>query len=370
MSKNAFRLNRKTKKNGYDWWWHSFVGRHETTGELRPFFIEYYVLNPGLWNGKIVLGQDPGNRAIGKKPVYAMLKAGCWGIEKAQLHNFFGIDEFRASDKVLDCEIGTSVVTENYLKGSVAVSKEEAENNPGMMSDAGSMSWELKASKRIKYDVGYGSSRMFNRLKAFEMYWHVAGMLTEFEGEVIFNDERFIVSPETSYGYQDKNWGRDYSNPWIWLNCNNLISLKNKNQVDASIDIGGGCPNVFGIALKRRILTAFSYNGKFYEFNFSKFWKYSKQEFSSSEDEQYIYWNINSRNREIILDIHFKCRKDYLLNVNYENPRGEKNHNKLWNGGHAEGTITIYRNNKEQTLIDQLQGSFGGCEYGEYAVER
>jgi hypothetical protein len=235
-----------------------------------------------------------------------------------------------------------------------------------MMSDAGSMSWRLNAKKLIKYDVGYGSSELFNKLNAFEMYWHVGGMLTEFEGEVIFNGQRFNVLPQTSYGYQDKNWGRDYTNPWIWLNCNNFISTKTNKPVVASLDVGGGCPSVFGISLNRRILTAFWYNGKLYEFNFSKFWKYSKQEFSSTEDDGFIYWHINSRNSEIILDIAFKCKKEYLLNVNYENPRGEKNHHKLWNGGHAEGVVKIFRNNKEQTLIDELYGSYGGCEYGEY----
>jgi tocopherol cyclase len=368
MDKNAYRLTRKTKKNGYDWWWHSFVGKHETTGETRPFFIEYYVINPGLWNGEIVLGQSKENKLQKRPPVYAMLKAGSWGKEKVQLHNFYGIDRFQASAKELDCKIGLAVIREDYLKGSVAVTKEEAENNPGMMSDYGTMSWELKAKKLIKYDVGYGSSNLFNRLNAFRMYWHVGGMLTEFDGEVFFNGERYIVSPQTSYGYQDKNWGVDYTNPWIWLNCNNFTSVKNNQPVNASLDLGGGCPTVFGIPLQRKILTAFYYEGKFYEFNFSKFWIYSKQQFSSHEDKEYIYWDIISKNKKVILEIHFKCRKDYLLNVNYENPAGEKNHNKLWNGGHAEGTITISKNNKQKTLIDELHGSFGGCEYGEYTI--
>lgn len=365
MDKNAFRLTRTTSKNGYDWWWHSFVGKHKSTGEYRPFFIEYYVINPGLWNGEIILGQSEENKT--KRPVYAMIKAGCWGDKKAQLHNFFGIDTFKASSSSLDCCIGNNMLTEHYIKGSVYVSDEQSVNSPEMMSDAGSMRWDLKVKKTVTYDVGYGTSDLFNKLNIFEMYWHVGGMMSEFEGEVVFNGEHFLVSPENSYGYQDKNWGRDYTNPWIWLNCNNFFSLRNNKIVKASLDIGGGCPKVFGVPLKRKILTAFYYNEKNYEFNFSKFWKFSRQEFKCSEDEAYIYWDINSQNKELIIEVRFKCKKEFLLNVNYENPRGEKNHNKLWNGGHAEGTVKIFKNNKDKTPLDELWGSFGGCEYGEYA---
>ena len=62
MSKNGYRLNKFSNKNGYDWWWHSFVATHAETGELKPFFIEYYVINPGLWKGQIIFGQKKVNR--------------------------------------------------------------------------------------------------------------------------------------------------------------------------------------------------------------------------------------------------------------------------------------------------------------------
>jgi tocopherol cyclase len=56
-----------------------------------------------------------------------------------------------------------------------------------------------------------------------------------------------------------------------------------------------------------------------------------------------------------------------MLLVNYESPNGDKNHNKLWNGGHAEGTVKLYRKEKRKfILIDELDGCLGGCEYGEY----
>jgi len=367
MNKNALRLNNSNNRDSYDWWWHSFVGKNAITGELKPFFIEYYIINPGLWDGEIKWGQLAENKLNGIKPCYAMIKAGTWGENKVQLHNFYGISDFAASTHELNCIIGQNTLTDFYLSGKVSVTDAESKAFPERMSDAGSMEWNLTIEKNVSYDVGYGSSELFNRLKAFRMYWHVAGMMCKLKGEVTFNDERYIIEPETSFGYQDKNWGRDYTNPWIWLNCNNFYSTKQNRVVNAGLDLGGGNPIVFGVSLNRRILTAFYYEGELIEFNFSKFWKFSRQQFNSTEDEKYIYWDVISRNRNYRLEIHFKCEKSKMLHVNYENPAGEKNHTKLWNGGHAEGNLLLYKkNNGKFELLDELEGKFGGCEYGEY----
>lgn len=42
---------------GYDWWWHSFTGRHERTGEEKAFFIEFFICNPLLGGPEPVFGQ-------------------------------------------------------------------------------------------------------------------------------------------------------------------------------------------------------------------------------------------------------------------------------------------------------------------------
>ncbi len=366
-TKNAYKLTRASSKHGYDWWWHSFVATNPSTGELKPFFIEYYVINPGLWKGEIIWGQQKESKENKQKPCYAMLKVGTWGDDKVQLHNYYSIADFSASTKELNCIIGPNKLTENSLSGSVHVSEHDRDSFPERMSDAGTMEWNLTVEKNVKFDVGYGSSNFFNQLGAFHMFWHVQGMKCKYSGDVIFNGVKYIVNPDTSFGYQDKNWGKDYTNPWIWLNCNNFKSKKTGKQINASFDLGGGCPIVFSVSLPRRILTAVYYEGEFIEFNFSKFWKKSKQNFNTLEDEKYVYWNVISENRKYKIDVQFKCEKSKLLLVNYENPDGEKKHNKLWNGGHAEGVLKLYKKeNGNFNLFDELEGCLGGCEYGEY----
>ena len=79
--------------------------------------------------------------------------------------------------------------------------------------------------------------------------------------------------PATCYGYADKNWGADFTSPWVWLASSNLTSnLTGKRLGNSAFEIGGGRPKAFGIALERKLLGQLVYKGKPYEFNFSKPW--------------------------------------------------------------------------------------------------
>ncbi len=79
MNRNGFMLTGKLAFTGYDWWWHSLVGISKHSGNLQPFFIEYFVVNPALGEEKPILGQLEENQRQGIRPAYAMLKAGTWG---------------------------------------------------------------------------------------------------------------------------------------------------------------------------------------------------------------------------------------------------------------------------------------------------
>ncbi|MCK5245546.1 hypothetical protein KAR02_01500, partial [Candidatus Bipolaricaulota bacterium] len=183
-SRNGFMLGGSLRNHGYDWWWHSLIGVHAQSGAKRPFFIEYYVINPALGGAEPRFGQLPANQAAGIKPAYAMLKAGTWGKDDAvQIHNFYGIDEFTADAKQMNVQIGSHTATETHLKGAVELSEADAKAHPEYMSEAGTLSWDLRAEKVLSYSVGPGASRPMRALEAFRMFWHVQGMLTRYEGE-------------------------------------------------------------------------------------------------------------------------------------------------------------------------------------------
>lgn len=365
LSRNACMLVGGQARCGYDWWWHSFTGHHAVTGEERAFFIEFFLCNPALGQDDPVLGQLPENRKNDKKPSYLMVKAGTWGEDATQLHRFFGWNRVDVamtvpfSVKASDC-----YVDEKQTFGAVKVSEEDVKLHPEYMCQSGEMEWKLNIEKKVAFNVGYGAGKLFRSLQAFEMFWHAEGMKTAYSGEVIWNGEKYLVTPEKCYGYADKNWGKDFTSPWVWLSSNNLTSkLTGKKLKNSVFDIGGGCPKVGPLVLKRKLLSAYWYEGKCFEFNFSKFWTFTRTKFDCRENETQMVWHVEQktwRNR-MVTDV--TCEKKDMLFVNYEAPNGEKRHNRLWNGGNGKGTVKLYRDGK---LIDEVIAENIGCEYGIY----
>ncbi|MCF0248088.1 MAG: hypothetical protein HUJ86_05705, partial [Synergistes sp.] len=166
----------------------------------------------------------------------------------------------------------------------------------------------------------------------------------------------------------DKNWGGDFTSPWVWLSSNNLVSRKTGKQLtDSVFDIGGGRPKVLGVALPRQLLSDFWYEGKSYEFNFSKFWTLCRTEFSCKETDTEILWHVRQQTRTALMDTEISCKKEDMLLVKYEAPNGLKKHNRLWNGGNGIGIIKLYEKKRgELKLIDEIEAKNVGCEFGEY----
>ncbi len=369
ITRDACMLHGPLRRQGYDWWWHSFTAISDETGGEKPFFIEFFVCNPALAEDTPVLGQLPENREAGKKPSYLMVKAGCWGEDHCQLHRFFAWKDVQIhmgapySVKAADC-----YASEDALRGSISVSEEEANEHPEWMCDAGQISFDLTIQKEIAFNVGYGASKPLRDAEAFAMYWHAEGMKSFFSGKIVLNGRSYTVSPETCYGYADKNWGRDFTSPWVWLSSNHLVSRKTGKQLMNSVfDIGGGRPKIYFVPLDRRLLGVFYYEGEEYDFNFSKLHLRVKTDFSFREDEENVYWRVRQENIHAVMETEITCRKKDMLLVNYEAPDGSKKHNRLWNGGNGTGLVRLYRKTPEGlALIDEVEVTHVGCEYGEY----
>ena len=369
IRRNAFMLTGAFAYEGYDWWWHSFTGVSDRTGEEKQFFIEFFTCNPALGEDKPILGQSPENKEHNKRPSYLMVKAGCWGEGKCQLHRFFPWSEVSIANTVpFRVSAADCVCSETLLQGSVTVTAEQADD-PGYMCDKGSMEWSLSIDKQIPFNVGYGASAPMRRAEAFEMYWHAEGMKSLYSGHVTINSERYTVIPERSFGYADKNWGRDFTSPWVWLSSCSLTSLRTGKRLENSVfDIGGGRPKVYFLPLNRKLLGAFMYEGTPYEFNFSKPRTNTRTVFRSKETDDEIFWYVMQENLTSVMVTRVRCKKRDMLLVNYEAPDGSKRHNRLWNGGNGTGLIRLYRKSVSgrRTLTDEIRADHIGCEYGEY----
>lgn len=368
LSRNFYMLSGPLAKNGYDWWWHSFTGYHKVTGKSRTFFVEYFICNPARGGDNVILGQLPQNKAESVKPSYALVKVGTWGDEACQIHNFYPIREFSSSKNELNLKIGECILTETHMKGFCKVTDKEAAEHPEYMCDAGEMSWDIHIDKKISFSVGYGASKFFRTINAFEMFWHAEGIKTEYSGEVTFNREQYNIIPEKSYGYADKNWGRDYTSPWLWISSCNMKSLiSGKILNNSAVEFGGGRPKVFNMDLGRKLLGCLYYEGQNYDYNFSKFWTRAKIYFEFNEYEKVNEWKLKAQNKESVLDLTVKCPKDEMLLINYEAPSGKKRHNRLWNGGTGYGEMKLYhKKGRKEMLVDHIEFKSTGCEYGEY----
>ena len=371
ITRDACMLRGPLRRQGYDWWWHSLTARDENGAE-KPFFIEFYVCNPDLAEDEPVLGQLPANAASGTKPSYLMVKAGCWGEDHCQLHRFFAWKDVNMhADAPFSIDAADCHASETRIAGSVKVTAEEAASHPEWMCDAGEMSWDLQVDKLIAFNVGYGASKPMRDVEAFAMYWHAEGMKSAFSGTITLNGRKYTVTPDTCYGYADKNWGRDFTSPWVWLSSNHLVSKKTGKQLMNSVfDIGGGRPKIYFVPLDRRLLGVFYYEGREFDFNFSKVWLDVRTKFSFREDEERVYWHVVQENVHAVMDTMIICEKKDMLLVNYEAPDGSKKHNRLWNGGNGFGVVKLYeRKHGGLELIDEIEATHVGCEYGEYDTE-
>ena len=125
----------------------------------------------------------------------------------------------------------------------------------------------------------------------------------------------------------------------------------------------GGCPKVGPIALKRKLLSAYWHEGKAYEFNFSKFWTFTRTKFDCKETDTQIIWYVEQKTWRSRMVTNITCEKKDMLLINYEAPDGAKRHTRLWNGGNGRGTVKLYRDGR---LVDEVIAENVGCEYGAY----
>ncbi|MBQ9340878.1 MAG: hypothetical protein IJT81_00700 [Lachnospiraceae bacterium] len=370
ISRNQFMLKGALSKKGYDWWWHNFTGVNEETGERKQFYVEFFGCNPAKAKEKPYFVWNKPKKKLGDRPSYFMVNVGYWGKDHAQLHRFFPWKDVNIYDGVpFVVEAGDCICSEVYTEGSVSVHSDIEKKHPEWMSDVGTMSWALEIDKKIAFNVGYGASAFFRKIDAFEMFWHAEGIKTEYKGEVVLNGEKYIVSPKDCNGYADKNWGKDFTSPWIWLSSNNLTSLLTGRKLHNSVfEIGGGRPKIYFVPLNKKLLGVFHYEGRDYEFNFSKFWTLSKTRFKCFETKKEVVWHIvqDTRKARLVANVH--CKKDEMLNINYESPDGHKRHNRLWNGGTGRGELLLYKKGLfgKLKLVDDVLAEDIGCEYGEY----
>lgn len=368
FKRNAYMLRGSQTKRGYVRWWHSFTGVCSATGETRTFFVEYFVVNPGLGSNQPILGQHPYYKKRGMKPSYVMVKAGVFPDETGeggrQLHAFYPITSLKAASDPLYVQIEDCSFSENHIMGSVEVSKTEARHR-SLMTDAGNMEWNLEMHKAIACHTGVIAGRFFTALNALESFWHGEGIRTFFRGTVTLDGIAYEVTPDHSHGYADKHWGRNFNNPWLQFASGQLTSERSEKTLKHSaLAINGCSPRFLCFPLKRRLMIQLTYTGEDFEYNFTKPGLMSRCKWKVKETNKRYIWNIKAQNKNSVLKISYSCKKEQMMPLSYESPDAIVRKKPLLGSGAGIGHVEIYRRVPAGLeLIDRLTIENGLCEY-------
>ena len=360
LKRNSYMLRGSLARRGYMRWWHSFSGIHAETGVSRTFFVEFFIINPRLGGDMPILGQHPYYKKRGMKPSYVMVKAGVFPGENGepgkQLHAFYPISSLKATKYPLVMQAEDCFYSEDRISGMVDVSPEEA-NHRSFMTDAGYMEWELEVSKAVSCHTGVFGGLFMQLLNALDSYWHGEGIRSFFKGSVNLDGEAYIVTPDASYGYADKHWGRSYNNPWLQLACCHLTSERAGRTLRHSALAVNGChPRFLWFPLRRKLMLQLTYMGEDFEFNRCKW--------DVKETNKRIIWHILAQNKASVVKVSGSCTKEQLMFLKYENPDGLLSRLPLWAGACGTGTVRLYRRVPGgRELLDTLAMENALCEY-------
>lgn len=377
LTRNSCILQGSFARKGYMRWWHSFSGINVQTGKARTFFVEFFIINPGLGSSRPILGQHPYYRKRGMKPSYVMIKAGAFpdenGEDGRQLHVFYPISSLQTAGSPLVMQVstqaadeksysaegiqeGTCFYSENKLTGFVSVTPGKARHR-SLMTDGGYMKWELEVSKAASCHTGILGGRLFQALHLLDSYWHGEGIRSFFRGSVILDGTSYEVTPELSYGYADKHWGRCFNNPWFQFACGKLTSQRTGKELRHSVlAVSGFCPRFLCFPFRRRFLLQLTYMGEDFEF--------TKCKWDVKETDRRFIWHILARSRNAVLKLSGSCKKEEMLHLRYESPDSRLSKQPLWAGANGIGTLQLYRRGMEgRELLDTLKLENSLCIY-------
>lgn len=383
--RNSTLLTGSLSRHGYMRWWHSFRGVSTLTGLTRTFFVEYSILNPALASDMAILGQRPYNRRREQLPSYLCIKAGAFPVAGSkdaaaddaeegaiptgseagkQLQIYLAPDALSGATDPMYYRMGDCILSESRISGHIDVPDSEAAHRY-LMTDAGSMSWDLEIHKAVACHTGFIAGKLFTALHALESFWHAEGIRSFYRGTVTLDGEEYEVTEEDSYGYADKHWGRSYNRPWLQLASCHLVSERTgKVLKHSALAIDGCCPKFLIFPLRRRLLIQFTYMGEDFEYHYAKPLTLPRSKWRVKETNKRFLWHIKAQNRTSVLRVSAAANKEDLERLWYESPSGHVSKRPLLAGGDGTAVIELYRRTREGlVLIDRLHALDCLCAY-------
>ena len=370
-STNTFRLHGNLRRNGYDRWRYFFTGQNKNNGEERGFYIELFVMNPGLTPKEptfcfheslpdsdqqiqAVLTGNYTQDTTEKQPSYVVVRAGEYGDTHKQVNNFFPAEALQLSKKKQSVTIGDCFFSDTVLQGKSYLSYNDAETRREFFSDPGFISWNLKY--RQVFDAGQSLTQKNSS-------WNASGVKSLFSGTMTVDGTDYIVTPQASSGYIDRGWGHTYPDPWLHLSSNTLTSIINgKKLLKSSFAVQGVYNGKLCAYINLEGRTLF-FNPKSILRRYKSTWECT--ETPEDNEGKKIHWSASIHDRDYVIDIDLFCSISELFVRSYEMPDGQSRLLKVLSGSTATGEIRLYKTVRRTVeLLEHATVSNAVCEYG------
>lgn len=354
--RDSFMLRGALAKQGFDVWRHCIHGVSETTGKERTFILDFGGINPQLREEEPVFAKD------GTRPSYFAVMACICGEEESVLTRYFPWDRV-STDTALDVLVSASdcFLSETRTMGRIEVSAEDVEKNPTVHPEAGKLIWDLKIKKPIALNLGYSTSGPLRDTEIMDAYWHTEGLISEYDGVIEWNGEKYLVKPETSYGYADKVWGKNAGPRWEYISCCDLTSKKNGKLKNSAFSFGIGTQiNVGPINTKEALAGGIYLDGETYEYNFSKMWMLTRSRTAEKRNGKKCVFAIAEETPLSRMKLKVTCDRNQMCELRMETTAGDLRRMLVGGDGQAELIIerkkVSLKNKWEWETIDVLKG--------------
>lgn len=363
---------------------YSFCGSSRATGEERRFFVELYLVNPAVSpnvpviarRSRVSVAHSPADvqsaltggydsRYSGQdvvvRPSYLLVKAGVYGGGGKQMNRFVAPSALVHGKQDASIRAEGFEFTPDAISGEVSVGEQDLRGCPELMCNVGSMGWRLGFDK---------SSEMGSPASGQHCSWIPLGMAARFAGEVTLDGEEYEVSPESSFGYIDKSWGRSLPNPYFHISSSRLVSvISGKSLGSSSFAVVGELGKDGELS---GVLSVDSWR-----FFLGKGGPFARTEVThdcvqvpSGGDGEKLHWSLSVVKGGMVIDIDVFCRADEMFVRDYEVPQGRRTALKVLGGGTGTGEVRVYRKRgKNLELLEHAAISGALCEFGRQEAE-
>ncbi len=373
---DQYVLRGKLRHEGYERWRYIFSGTNAVTSREKRFFIELYIVNPGISPKVPVIGQKSrlamseadlqyvlagtsSAQAAGSEievtPSYVLVKAGYFGQHGKQVNKFFASSQLTFVKNSSCFKVGNNVFSSDSLSGNVEVTEQELRVMPELLCNAGSFKWDLKFERNIITEPLYNKKMNF---------WAPFGAKSTFIGTITADGQEYNVSSRNCNGYSDKSWGQSLNSSYFHISSSKFTSLiSGKSLLNSCVAVEGN--------IEDTLYAMISLEGSTFKIREKKPFKkqtvvFDCTQMPGEEGNEKVHWTVSITYGHYLIDLDIYCRVNEMTVRDYEIPQGKRNLLKILGGGNGSGEIRIYKTiGKNIEMLEHANIYDAVCEFGE-----